>query len=451
MDGHTAAPAPDLIDIHFNGRNLTDDSLPEVLSQLPEGPALVHLCSNRLDIPGMRALVVHMKQHDGLSFCVWNNKPYFEPWYRMLQQEGVSGWVYSGRLRYGGHSEAEQDLARAAARSVDAGRYQEQMRARLEEVVAIQATTAQLQRELTQLQREDAIARKALTHDLTLLRDSIIPLHESTDSIRNWQTRLTDRYELLVTQLVRLYLHKIDEVELDAVGELPRMYHKILSVPVYFPRGVEWDGVLFVPEEGDRGSQLYLIEAKSALVSAHVKAMPERMCRTVEFLRLCGQQDFRQAAAKHLLGDKPTRATKLKEQRYTALCNEWGQYSSAVAVYGVVGGIGFTQAMLADAQANGLLIVAPAHGLYEVSSPPGGLRSATLPSLAPDATLASTPGGLQNELPSSATGAGDAPTAPNSGGQGAEQPPTTVVISEAELRQAVAKIEVLEPDILECV
>jgi hypothetical protein len=64
-----------------------------------------------------------MKQHDGLTCCVWNNNPYFEPWYRMLQQEGVSEWVHSGRLRYGGHSEAEQDLARAAARSVDAGLY----------------------------------------------------------------------------------------------------------------------------------------------------------------------------------------------------------------------------------------------------------------------------------------------------------------------------------------
>ncbi len=307
--------------------------------------------------------------------------------------------------------------------------------------------------------------RKALTHNLTLLRDSIIPLHESTDSIRNWQQRLTDRCEVLVTQLVRLYLHKVDEVELDAVGELPRIYHKILSVPDWFNRGVEWDGVLFVPEEGDRGSQLYLVEAKSALESAHVTQMPERMGRTVDFLRLCGRQDFCEAAAKHMLGCKPTRATKLKEQHYAALCNAWGQFSSAAAVYGVVGGIGFTKDMLLKAQT---LTVVPAHGMYEVSSlgglrsaklpslahdatsasTAGGLRSAKLPSLAHDATSASTPGGLRSELPGLATGAGEAAiAADNSGGQ--EQPPATVMISEAELRQAVAKVENFKPGILD--
>eukprot|EP00798_Chlamydomonas_sp_ICE-L_P000540 gene540-1951_t len=69
----------DLPDMTYSGRNITDALLPEVLSQLPEGPALVHLCSNRLDIPGMRALVLNMKQHDWLSCCVWNSMPYFEP------------------------------------------------------------------------------------------------------------------------------------------------------------------------------------------------------------------------------------------------------------------------------------------------------------------------------------------------------------------------------------
>jgi hypothetical protein len=316
-------------DMTYSERNLTDTSLVEVLPQLPEGPALVHLCSNHLDIPGMRALVVHMKQHKELSCCVWNNV-------RMLQEEGVSEWVHSGRLNYGGHSEAEQDLARAAARGLDAGQYQERMQARLEEVMALQAATARLQ-------QEDAIARKAVTHDLILLRDSIAPLRESTESIRNWQQRLTDRYEVLVTQLIRLYLLKTNELELDAVGELPRIHHLILPVPGWFERGVEWDGVLFVPEEGDSGGQLWLIEAKSALESAHVTQMPERMQCTVEFLRLAGQQDFREAASKHLIGDKPTRASKLKAQRYMALCDAWGQYSSAAAVYGAVGGIGFTQ------------------------------------------------------------------------------------------------------------
>lgn len=443
------------MELYYSGRNLTDASLPEVLSQLPEGPALVHLCSNRLDIPGMRALVVHMKQHDRLSCCVWNNTPYFEPWYRMVQQEGVSKWVHSGRLRYGGHSDAEQHLVRAAARGADAGLYQERMHARLEEVKAIQATTAQLQQEdaiarkaLMQLQQEDAIAHKALTQSLTLLRDSISPLHESADSTRNWQQRLNHRYEVLVTQLVRLYLHKIDKVELHDVGELPRIYCKIPPVPDWFQGGLEWDGVLFVPEEGDCGSQLYLIEAKSALESAHVTMMPERMERTVKFLQLCGQQDFLKAATQHLLGDKPTRKSRLDAQHYAALCNAWEQYSSVTAVYGVIGGTGFTQAMLVKAQEHGLLTVAPVHGLYEVSSPPGGLQSA----LAPDATgvikatSASTPGGLPSELPSSATGVGEEPTAAISG---QAQLPTTVMISEAELRKAVTELEILEPDILE--
>ena len=110
--------------------------------------------------------------------------------------------------------------------------------------------------------------------------------------------------------------------------------------------------------------------------------------------------------------------------------------------------------MLVKAQEHGLLTVALPHGLYEVSSPPVGLRSAKLPTLAPDATgvikatsaSTLTPGGLPSELPSSATGVGKAPTAALSG---QEQLPVTVVISEAELRKAVTALEVLEPDLLE--
>ena len=131
------------MELYYSGRNLKDASLPEVLSQLPEGPAFVHLCS----IPSMWALVVRMKQHDRLSCCVWNNTPYFQPWYRMAQQEGVNEWVHSGRLRYGGHCDPEQDLVREAARGANAEMYQEKMRARLEEVKAIQAATARLQQE----------------------------------------------------------------------------------------------------------------------------------------------------------------------------------------------------------------------------------------------------------------------------------------------------------------
>ncbi len=98
------------------------------------------------------------------------------------------------------------------------------------------------------------------------------------------------------------------------------------------------------------------------------------------------------------------------------LCGMWGQYSSAAAVYGIVGGIGFTQPMLAKAQEHGLLTVAPAHGLYEVSSPPGGPRNAKLLSSAPgvtgavEATSASTPGDQRSELPRLMAGAGEAPT-----------------------------------------
>ncbi len=117
-----------------------------------------------------------------------------------------------------------------------------------------------------------------------------------------------------MTQLSRLYLQKVNKIESDAVDELNRIYHQIPPVPGWFERGVEWDGVLFLPEEGDRGSQLWLIEAKSALESAHITRMPdrERMKRTVEFLQLCCQLDFHEAARKHLLGAKPTPASMLK-------------------------------------------------------------------------------------------------------------------------------------------
>jgi hypothetical protein len=87
----------------------------------------------------------------------------------------------------------------------------------------------------------------------------------------------TDAYEVLVTSLVCVDL----KAKGDEVYEVPRCRYTLPQFLPDYDRGVEWDGVLFVPAV----KHLYLVEAKSNLENKHITGMPNRIQRTLQFMR----------------------------------------------------------------------------------------------------------------------------------------------------------------------
>ena len=204
---------------------------------------------------------------------------------------------------------------------------------------------------------------KKLMSDLRMLHDSSKKLQAGTRCVTNWFDSHTKSFENIVTQLTYMYLRKVYRISHNAskhVYELESTRHTIPNIPPHFEKGVEWDGVLYVPE----ARHLFLIEAKSALKSTHIKDMKDRMDRTVVFINLCQAGKLstlpRQAAAAAV--DPPQSDFEFKE-----LCNSWASFGVATQVFGVIGGLGFTQEMLKIADKNGLLLVMPRDGLYDIS------------------------------------------------------------------------------------
>lgn len=134
----------------------------------------------------------------------------------------------------------------------------------------------------------------------------------------------------------------------EELVELPRDYHVFPKAPPGLEKDMEWDGVLYI----DR--HLYLVEAKTALESGHITTMRERMERTVRIIKLCKS------------GKLPVNGAKKHVQM---LCAQWAQLADAVKVYGVVGGVGFTQHMLHSACKEGLMCVVPKGEVYEIQPP----------------------------------------------------------------------------------
>lgn len=118
--------------------------------------------------------------------------------------------------------------------------------------------------------------------------------------------------------------------------------------------------MVFVEDLG----HLYLLEVKSALENSHITGMRERLLRTVEFIALCGN------------GQMEAAVRTLKNQTIRLqTCGAWAAYAGATKVYGVIGGIGFTQQMLLTAETEGFMSVVPRDGIYDIHVPGAGLTS----------------------------------------------------------------------------
>lgn len=211
---------------------------------------------------------------------------------------------------------------------------------------------------------------QVLTHDLTMMENNTRRLLKSTETIRNWQGKITDRQEVLITQIVRMYLEKSNQN--INIYELSRKLHKIEPLPNVIDRGVEWDGVLFDTTE----NILYLIEAKTSVQQSDITNMASRIKRTLEFINLCGNNVIQERAKQ--IKDKS------KSYQYIFMCNGWRDFIDATRVYGVVGGIGFTQEILKVADSEGLLCMIPSDGIYEIKPPVSGMTNHNLNSKSSD-------------------------------------------------------------------
>ena len=261
----------------------------------------------------------------------------------------------------------------------------------LEKAASITEETAKRQdrstEEATHSAAESAKEHKTLRQEIKQLHDSANKFEKGTKSVRlhahsackalsgeaaqrSWFKSHTDSYEVLVTQLTRMYLSRAYSIgHTSDVFELERSRHSIPKMPPVYEQGVEWDGVLYVPE----ARHLFLVEAKSALEKEHIDSMRDRMDRTVQFIKLCHN------------GDLPlTRTNTHPKYETIELCGSWGRFASACKVFGVIGGIGFTQSMLDAADKHGLLRVVPNDGVYDILMPSlQRLISVTPPAPAP--------------------------------------------------------------------
>jgi hypothetical protein len=196
----------------------------------------------------------------------------------------------------------------------------------------------------------------------------IVRFGEKCDALRAATRRLDDRcldgcHEVLVTHLVRMDLQRTLQVadHADDLYDVPRMYRKVEGLPGHFPKGFEWDGVLYDPVR----RHLYLVTAEGDLEPWHVARLGRRIRRTAEFIRLCA--GTLQAAAYEQLGSS-------EAFRYATTCDFWDySFRDAAHVHGVIGGVGFTPAMLDEAGRDGLTCVVSCKGGYVIKHPEEGL------------------------------------------------------------------------------
>ena len=326
------------------------------LLAVDDSPCLVSLADCRLQTDCLPQLLWWMEQRGGgTSVRVGGSGLIMGDICKaLISRMGHIDWIRSGRI---GVREGEDgralDVVHAEGylqgREVGMGDALHRANLHLEEAARInKETNLGMQR----MQISSGLEHKKFMSELRMLHDSSKKLEAGTRSIRQWFDAHTDSFELLVTQLTNMYLRKVYRISHASaeVFELERTRHTIPKMPPLFKRGVEWDGVLYVPE----AKHLFLVEAKSALLNEHVSSMATRMERTVEFINLC-------------------RGGKLSQQgtatgfALNELCRSWAAFGEATKVFGVVGGLGFSQHMLRIADGQGLLLVMPRDGVYDIS------------------------------------------------------------------------------------
>ena len=295
----------------------------------------------------------------------------------LVTKMGHVEWIITGRVSVR-DSEQGRELDKVHAEGFMQGRVVSMEEAlgrvgkHLEEAARINEETARRHEESAKRHEESEKEHKTLRQEIKQLHDSAKKFEKETKSVRSWFKSHTDSYEVLVTQLTRMYVSRAYSMgHASDVFELERSRHIIPEMLPVYERGVEWDGVLYAPE----ARHLFLVEAKSALETQHVNNMQSRMKRTVEFIKLCRN------------GELPLQ-TSCPKFETIELCSSWARFASARKVFGVIGGIGFTQYMLDAADEQGLLRVVPKEGIYDILMPSSQrLISAVPPTQEPEESL----------------------------------------------------------------
>ena len=328
------------------------------------------LSGSRLTAMSLPALTAWLQQHPLARACVQNtNIGFYETCKHLMEVHGNLELIQSQRLAF-----SADDSGRVLD-SLHARAFLQGCTVGLGEALAhvqtsLQATAASLKRvqELHEREAEEEAKRRAAEQEArrlqaeeeakrvkqqraknTELDERIDRMRKGCRDLNGYFKSMCDAQEVLVTFLVRLEL----KTRGSEVFELDRGKYKLLKFPPVYERGVEWDGVLFMPAL----KQLFLVEAKSNLKNGDVTGMADRIQRTLQFMRLCAS------------GQLPLSGAKYHDKE---LCRSWAGLAEAEQVFGVVGAPGFTAEMLDSANGGGLMAVFFNKGTYHLQPPQSG-------------------------------------------------------------------------------
>ena len=324
--------------------------------------ARIDLRANELPLESLDILVPMLRAKPGVKACVGLNNFYFSAFYNKLRDMDALDLHDNERLTLGWEDQ-EKDVERLAARAHRDDRV-------LQLTDAINAMRAAHNEQFEQRQvdfNNEMVAFAALRKTVSDTSNTVNACSEDVKKLARWGRSQTDAYEELITGVVRRWLlgddgaavaggEKEDEQVAkqpdNLVSDLSRAHLEIFDVPPSFPRGVEWDGALCAVA-GDGRRTLYLIEAKTSIVSGDITDMPERLERTAKFMELLSDPSW-----------PPKGSTRGVLQR----CDAWRKFVLDVRSppIGVIGGHDFTDVMLTKARNLGLVIVYPSHGAFHV-------------------------------------------------------------------------------------
>lgn len=352
----------------------------ELMDQLTliHGDGLVDLRHNRLGAHYLPRLIDWLSVHPDARLCVgMTGISIGEICKACMEKQNSLELVMHGRLSLGFYSdERELDIIHAAGfkegREVSFVDAMSQLRATQANLNEASAIT----RHLAASAADDAAERKSTSFDLRTFRSSCENLRRSVRDLDQWRSTINDRYEVMLTHLLRIHLQRQDIVEdsVHDIWEMPKMFTRVdppdektrlgQVVSPYFNHGFEWDGALYIPSRG----HLYLVEAKSNLDASHVSTMENRLVRTVSFMQ-SKSVIAREAADRFMKSEGLTNKEKTASFCFIELCDAWRKFQNVSGVFGVIGGLGFTKNMLSNAKERGLICIYPASGSHIVDSP----------------------------------------------------------------------------------
>ena len=256
--------------------NISFENLNEKLGeiQFDKNPLCIDMSYNRLGAACLPILFKWLSKHQEIKICVgFTNIGLSEICKSLLTEMGTLKWIIDGRISIG-KSEEEHKLDIIRAQGFLEGHEISLMKAnkfsKFDETMNVVSTAHE--NNMKELEK--------LTHDLTMMENNIKGLLSSTKIVTKWHQRITERNEVLITHIAKMYLERLNN---NDIIEFPRKYNKIETLKDIFDRGVEWDGVLWDADN----KYLYLVEAKTSLQLIDITNRDSRIALTLIFISLC--------------------------------------------------------------------------------------------------------------------------------------------------------------------